>query len=244
MSSWRERITENLTRIHHRIQQAALSAGRDPSEVRLVVVTKYVTPDLARLLVELGQVDLGESRPQELWKKADCMRDLPVRWHLVGHLQRNKVRRTLPLCHLIHSVDTVRLLDELENEAQRLDLHPQVLLEVNVSGDPNKHGFAPHELPGVIDQASRWQRVHIAGLMTMAALGHVGQAAAADFARLRQLRDELKARVPVGHSLQELSMGMSGDFEEAIAEGATWIRIGSAIFDALCDPANQVNREA
>ncbi len=233
MNDWHDRLAHNLNELRHRIEQAAIRADRDPREVHLVVVTKYVSAEVARVLVELGQSHLGESRPQELWAKAQALADLSVNWHLVGHLQRNKVRRTLPYCHLLHSADSTRLLDEIESEAVRQQLQPKVLLEVNVSGDPNKHGFRPEEVPELARQATRWNQLAIVGLMTMASLEHPGDLAAEDFARLRQLRDQYAHEFPPPHRLRDLSMGMSGDFEQAIAQGATWLRIGSAVFEGL-----------
>jgi len=233
VSDIKARLEANLSAIKERIADAARRAGRNPQSVRLVVVTKYASADLARQVAELGYMDLAESRPQELWAKAALLQDLPVRWHLVGHLQRNKVRRTLPITSWIHSVDSVRLLDEIQHQADALGLRPQVLLEVNVSGDAAKHGFAPDELPAVVARLAEWPSLQVCGLMAMAGLTHMHEAAAADFRRLRQLRDALADTVPPPHHLTELSMGMSGDFEEAVLEGATMVRVGSAVFEGV-----------
>src|SRR5262249_3384280 len=160
---------------------------------------------------------LGESRPQALWAKAASLPS--VRWHLVGHLQRNKVERTLPLVKLIHSVDSLRLLDAIESEAERLNRVVDVLAEVNVSGETAKGGFAPSELPGVAERSAQLQHVRVRGLMTMAPLSDEPERARPTFAELRQLRDGLRYEFPSPHRLEHLSMGMTGDFEVAIEEG-------------------------
>lgn len=233
MAEWRDRLRENIQSVIQRARRAAEIASRDPDSVRVVIVTKYVSVEVARAVVELGHLDLGESRPQELWAKAAALSHYAPRWHLVGHLQRNKVRRTLPLTYFIHSVDSVRLLDELDRVAAQLGLLPRVLLEVNISGEATKHGFQPNELPDVVDRLQRWSHIQVCGLMTMSALDHVGEAAAEDYRQLRQLRDSLVEQVPGPHHFQELSMGMSRDFELAIHQGATMVRVGSAVFEGI-----------
>lgn len=228
-------IAANLVAVRERITAAARAAGRDPAEVRLVAVTKYVDVATTRLLLEAGCHDLGESRPQLLWDKAEQLRDLPIRWHLIGHLQRNKIRRTLPLVHLIHGVDSLRLLEELEHEQAPHAERPAlpVLLEVNVGGEAAKHGFAPDEVPALVDALARCQHLDVRGLMAMARLTNDADGARADFAKLRTLRERLRREWAGRFTLDELSMGMSGDFEAAIAEGATLVRIGSALFEGV-----------
>lgn len=226
-------IAENLRRVRERIARAADAAGRGANEVKLVGVTKYVGTHDARELVDAGCTDLGESRPQELWKKAEELAAVDgsaVNWHLIGHLQRNKLRRTLPLVTLIHSVDSERLLAAIDAEwqsisaAQNQQLRPiRVLLEVNTSGEAAKHGLAPAEVEPLLAAAREFPRVEICGLMTMAALEGGLDVAARNFAALRTLADCFQ--------LQERSMGMSGDFEVAIREGATIVRVGSALWE-------------
>lgn len=230
-----QRLAENLSRIRGHIAAAAHRAGRQPEHIKLVAITKYVDSDLAAALVDAGCGDLGESRPQELWKKNDAMRRPDVTWHLVGHLQRNKVRRTLPMVSWIHSVDSVSLLETIDAQsaAMRIDPPLQVLLEVNISGDTAKHGFAPHEMPGVVANASKCRHLQIRGLMAMASLEGDLDAARRDFRHLRELRDQLRPLCPENVQLEELSMGMSGDYEVAIEEGATIIRVGSACFEGI-----------
>lgn len=233
MASVAQTVADNLQRIRERMIAATQAAGRDPASVRLVAVTKYVGADVARAVLEAGCRDLGESRPQELWTKAAASELAAARWHLIGRLQRNKVRRTLPLVDLIHSVDSVRLLAAIEEYAASLDLRPRVLLEVNCSGESAKQGFAAGEVEGLAESFSSASRVEIAGLMTMAPLDIGGDAARAAFAQLRSLRDRLVRQGAFPGGLRELSMGMSGDFEAAIAEGATIVRVGSALFEGL-----------
>lgn len=227
-------LTGNLARIQERISAAAHRAGRDPADITLVAVTKYVDTQLTRLLFEAGCRHLGESRPQALWKKAEELSDLPIEWHLVGHLQRNKIRQTIPFVSFIHSVDRRSLLQALVAESRRITAAPvSVLLEVNVSGDASKHGFVADEVDQVLRDFGDIPEISIRGLMAMAGLEHQGSEAQADFRKLRVLAEGLRADHPFGHRLEILSMGMSGDLEEAIAEGATMVRVGSALFEGL-----------
>lgn len=252
---YRMSIADNLRRVQERIARAAESTGRRAAEITLVGVTKYVDTNLALELAAAGCHHLGESRPQELWKKHSGFEQrqsisfvhrsgayLPsatlappnVHWHLIGHLQRNKVARTLPLVSLIHSVDSERLLAELNDAGMKAgDSRPavDVLLEVNTSGEAAKHGLAPDVVARLLDTAPQYPHVNILGLMTMAALEGGPVIAARNFATLRELRDRLKPNLPEEVSLDELSMGMSADFEIAIREGATIVRIGSLLWE-------------
>jgi pyridoxal phosphate enzyme (YggS family) len=188
---------------------------------------------VAALLPEaLEMFDLGESRPQELWHKAAVL-PAAVRWHLVGHLQRNKIERTLPLIHLLHSADSLRLLTALDEAAAGRSQPLPVLLEVNASRELAKHGFAPEELPALLPQLATLQHVAIRGLMTMAAFEDDPERCRPTFAMVRELRDRLRGDLGPPHWLDELSMGMTNDFEVAIEEGATLVRIGSALFEGL-----------
>jgi pyridoxal phosphate enzyme (YggS family) len=227
-------LADRLAMIEERIGAACRRAGRQRSELTLVAVTKTVDAALAALLPELGVLDLGESRPQELWRKA-AMVPGPVRWHLVGHLQRNKIERTLPLVHVIHSVDSLRLLQALDQEAAKQQQRVQALLEVNASGEPAKHGFGPTEITGVAPKIDQLRHIQVMGLMTMAALEDAQERSRPTFALLRQLRDQLKGSLTRPHRLEHLSMGMSNDFEVAIEEGATFIRLGTVIFEGLSE---------
>jgi len=231
MSELNRRIAENVARVRDRIGAAAARAGRNADEITLVAVSKYVGPAEVRALVEAGCSLLGESRPQQLWDKADALADLPIRWHMIGHLQRNKVRRTLPLVEMIESADSPRLVEAIDRTAAELGQTAAILLEVNISGETAKHGFAFAEIEPALEDLARCKHVQVRGLMCMAGFGGTPEDARHDFAALRELRDRLLQNCPEGIALDELSMGMSGDYEVAIEEGATIVRVGSALFE-------------
>lgn len=233
MSLSAERIADNVARIRELMADAAGRSGRRPDDVSLIAVTKYVGPAEIDALVAAGCTEIGENRPQELWAKADQLQDRTIHWHMIGHLQRNKARRTLPYVTLLHAGDSLRLLeaaDRLSREAGRVT---DLLVEVNVSGDATKHGFAPDEVEPLLPKLARMSGLRIRGLMAMASWGGSLDEARQDFIRLRTLRDKLAASCPPEISLDELSMGMSGDFEVAIEEGATMVRIGSALYEGI-----------
>ena len=233
MSDLEKRIADNLGKVQQAIADATAKAGRAPGSVALIAVTKYASPEALPALAAAGCQNFGESRPQELWRKSSMTGLEHVRWHLIGHLQRNKIARTLPLTALLHSVDSLRLLDALQHESSSLQQPVQCLLEVNISGDAAKHGFVPGEMPDVVRGLGSCPSVNVRGLMAMASAEGGRETARRNFAELRRLRDELQADCPESISLAELSMGMSDDFEEAIAEGATIVRIGSALFEGI-----------
>jgi pyridoxal phosphate enzyme (YggS family) len=189
--------------------------------------------EFVRALVTAGALELGENYPQELWRKVDALADLdiPIRWHLIGHLQSNKARRTMPMVKMIHAVDSLRLLQTLEGLAAEMSEPPQVCLQVNTSAEATKHGWSAEEVLADADAIAACGKAPVVGLMTMAAWGTTTQSARPSFALLRETRDELRRRT--GLPLDELSMGMSGDFESAIEEGATLVRIGSALFEGV-----------
>ena len=225
-------LAENLRRVRERMETACARVGRSGGDVTLVAVTKYAELDWVRALVGLGVTDLGESRPQQLVFRAG---QLPpdVRWHLIGHLQRNKVESILPAVDRIHSVDSVRLIEAINTGARNLGLRPRLLLEVNVSGEPSKDGFDPAGLLTAWPAISRLESIAVEGLMTMAPLGDHVETARPVFRALRELRDRLVDASGGASLLPDLSMGMSGDFEIAIEEGATLIRVGSGLFEGL-----------
>ncbi len=225
------RIAENLSEIRGRIAAAAARSGRREDSVTLVAVTKYALSEAVRELVAAGCQELGESRPQQLWQRAATIVGADLHWHLIGHLQRNKINRTLPLVNLIQSCDTLRLAEALDAASAVRGIPARVLIEVNISADPSKHGFAVAEVAAAMPQLATLRNLNIRGLMAMAGRPDDSDAARADFRRLRQLRDRLRADCPPNIQLDELSMGMSGDFEAAIEEGATIVRIGSALFE-------------
>lgn len=228
-SEVRSVLADRLAAVRDRIAAAARRAGRDPAEVTLVAVTKTTSPAVAAVVAELGTLDLGESRPQELWRKAAAVP--AARWHLIGHLQRNKLDRTVPLVSLVHSVDSERLLAALDAFGRKAGSPVPVLLEVNCSREVAKGGLRPEDVPALADTLPARTGVAVRGLMTMAAYSDDPEAARPAFRELRQLRDRLRATT--GLPLPDLSMGMSGDFEVGVEEGATFVRVGSTLFEGL-----------
>lgn len=229
MTSPRSLLAERLAAVNDRLAAACARAGRSRAEVTLVAVTKTVSPDVAAVLPGLGVVDLGESRPQELWKKATALPH--VRWHLIGHLQRNKIDKTVPLVTLIHSVDSERVLAALHEFGLKNGSPVPLLLEVNCSREAAKGGFAPTAVPALADILVSLPGVRIDGLMTMAAFHDDPEQCRPTFAELQAIRDDLRTRT--GLPLPHLSMGMSHDFEVAVEEGATLVRVGSTLFESL-----------
>lgn len=224
-------IAENVAEVRAKIAAAAARSGRRAEEVTLVAVSKYVgAAEIAELLAADCR-DLGESRPQTLWDKAAQFPDPAIRWHLIGHLQTNKLDRTLPLCALVHSLDREALIDPLQRSAQKQSLVVPVLLEVNISGDTAKHGFAPEELAAQLARLAEQPNIAVRGLMGMSGLESDPELTRREYASLRELRDHLQGNCPANVELNELSMGMSGDYEIAIEEGATIVRVGSALFE-------------
>ena len=222
-------VSGNLARVRGEVAAACARAGRDERGVTIIGVTKYVGVAEARALLAAGCTDLAESRPQVLWEKAAALPQ--ARWHLVGRLQRNKVRRTLPLVSLLHTLDGVRLLGAIEEEGAGRVI--ETLVEVNLDGDPRRAGVSAEGLGPLLEAAAATAHVRVRGLMGMASVpdGAAGaDGARRQFATLRGLRDRFAAVHP---GLVELSMGISGDFPEAILEGATLVRIGSALWEGL-----------
>ena len=235
MHSYQQQIADNVARVRERMARAAVSAGRAPEAIELVAVSKYVGPREATALLAAGCPILGESRPQQLLEKSTLPGLAHASWHLIGHLQRNKVRRTLPLVSLIHSVDSPRLLQSIDRVAEELSISARVLLEVNCSGDAEKGGLGQQQLLDLLPRLTDFPHVEVRGLMTMAARMGGTTIAARNFASLRELRERAATQSPPGVSLDELSMGMSSDFEVAIREGATLVRIGSLLFEGVPD---------
>jgi PLP dependent protein len=231
ISSLKPLLADRLNALEGRIASSCARSGRPRSEVTLVAVTKSVPIEVAALLPELGVMDLGENRPQEFWRRAAILPN--VRWHFIGHLQRNKIERTLPLACLLHSVDSLRLLTALEGEAAKQERTVEILLEVNASREANKQGFAPEALPGLMPELAKLRQVRVRGLMAMAAVVDDPERCRPTFATVRELRDRLRGDLAPPHDLAHLSMGMTNDFEVAIEEGATLLRVGSALFEGL-----------
>jgi len=224
-----DRLRQNLAAVHNRMTSACRRAGRNSGDVRLVAVTKSVPIEVIPTLHSLGETAFGENRPQQLIERAQSLPG-DVEWHLIGQLQRNKVRAVLPWTRWIHSVASPQLLERIGGIAGELGLCPTVLLQANVSGETAKQGFSPDELLVEWPALRRVPHVRIAGLMTMAPDTSNTEIVRATFRGLRELRDELSdSEFPLRH----LSMGMSQDFEIAIEEGATLIRLGSILFEGI-----------
>jgi len=223
-------IADRLLSIQHRIAAAARSANRDPSTIRLVAVSKTFPVEAVREAWQAGQRDFGENRVQEALQKIEASADLEIRWHLLGHLQSNKARKAAASFAAIHSVDSVELLGRLDRAAAEAGGSPELLVQVDLAGEATKFGAAPDEARRILDAAARCTAARVVGLMTLPPVPDTPEDARPWFRRLRALRDGWLAEgLPPG-MLRELSMGMSHDFEVAIAEGATIVRVGTAIF--------------
>ena len=236
------KISARIKQVKGIISSACMRADRSPEEVKLVVVTKSAGIEAVKEVIHLGFTELGENRVQQLKKISTEVADflqgpdgnsgLPkkVNWHMIGHLQRNKVRQVLPIAVLIHSLDTLRLAEEINTAAAKLNSHPKVLLQVNTSNEPQKYGVPVGAATHLAEQIETLPNVQLVGLMTMAPLTHNKDAVRACFVRARELFVEMCGERIVGPQFTELSMGMSSDYEIAVEEGATILRIGSAIF--------------
>jgi pyridoxal phosphate enzyme (YggS family) len=224
-----ETIAQRRTRVLERIAGAAAAAGRRAEEITLVAVSKTVDADAVRAAWAAGQRLFGENRAQELRAKSRLLSDLPIEWHFVGSLQTNKVRLVLPLATLIHSVDRAELAEQIARRLPPGATYP-ILVQVNTSREASKSGVSPEALPALLDRIAGLPRLRVEGLMTIGPLTEDAEATRAAFALLRRLRDAERARGRVGAPLTDLSMGMSGDLELAIAEGATIVRVGTDLF--------------
>ncbi len=223
-------IADRLSGIRVRIAAAARSAGRDPSSVRLVAVSKTFPTRLIREAYAAGQRDFGENRVQEALQKISESTDLEIRWHLLGHLQTNKARKAGPAFAMIQSVDSVELLDKLDRAAVETGQSPELLIQVDLAGEATKYGASPGEVPRLFQAAGACRAARVVGLMMLPPVPDTPEDSRRWFTRLRDLRDGwLHSGVPAP-MLRELSMGMSGDFEVAVQEGATMVRVGTAIF--------------
>lgn len=237
--------------VNAKVAAAAERSGRRPEDVLVVAVSKYAELDQLRTLVDLGQVDFGENQVQQLAQRApqlseylarqramrgasDTKNDVPdrIRWHMIGHLQRNKVKQCVPHVQLIHSVDSLRLGEELHNHGAKQDLDIDVLLQVNVSGEKSKNGVAPAAVIHLLEQMDSMMHLRCRGLMTMAPHHEDPEACRPVFARTRELFEDCRASRYTSDRFNILSMGMSNDYEVAIEEGANLVRVGSAFFGA------------
>ena len=231
-------IAEKVSAVTEQIRQSVQRAGRTDDSVKLIAVSKYATKDdgIIDALISAGCFDLGESRPQMLVEKAIhfSKQKSKLRWHLIGPLQKNKSRRILPHVSLIHSLDSVPLIEAIDRIATEESLsHATGLLEVNISADETKHGFRPDGIASALDAIARLSNIKICGLMCMSGLHSTDDQRRAEFAATRQLAEKLTALCPENCTMQELSMGMSDDYQIAIEEGATLVRIGSSLLEGV-----------
>ena len=225
-------LKANLDDVRERSAAACARAGRRAADVRLVAVTKTVGPDVVRALAGLGVTDVGENRVQQARAKRESLGGtLGLRWHLIGHLQRNKAGQALALFEVIHSVDSERLARAIDRRAAAADATAAVLVQCNTSGEESKFGVAPRELPALLDAMAALEHVRVEGLMTMAPFVDDPETTRPCFRALRELAEA--ARAASGLPLPHLSMGMTQDFEVAIEEGATMIRVGSALYRGM-----------
>ncbi|MEL7087107.1 MAG: YggS family pyridoxal phosphate-dependent enzyme [Planctomycetota bacterium] len=243
-------LKDDFDRINDRIAAAAAKAGKTRDDIVMIAVTKYAGMDQIRQIVELGQADLGENRVQQLTQRVPQLNEFisrkktlagaaaraddatpdQVRWHMIGSLQRNKVKQVAPHVDLIHSVDSLRLAEELHNYAARLDVVIDILVQVNASGEARKSGIAPPAVTHLVESIDTMMHLRPRGLMTMAPLVEDPEDARPTFARTAEILTDVNAAGVGGDAFNVLSMGMSNDFEVAIEEGANVVRVGRALF--------------
>ena len=223
-------IAERLNEIRVRIADAAARAGRASADVRLIAVSKTFPIDAVRAAYAAGQRDFGENRVQELLQKIEAGADMDIRWHLIGHLQSNKARRAAERVPIIHSIDSVELLQRVDDAAAGASRTPQLLVQVDLASEATKHGARPDGLAAIFAAARHCRAATVSGLMLLPPLSENPEDVRPWFRKLREERDRLLASGVPSSMLAELSMGMSHDFEVAIEEGATMVRVGTAIF--------------
>ncbi|HEY0873222.1 MAG TPA: YggS family pyridoxal phosphate-dependent enzyme [Vicinamibacterales bacterium] len=238
MSPTESEIAKNLEDVRSRIGAAARRAGRDPGEVTLIAVSKTFGADRVRAAFNAGQRDFGENKVQEALQKIGETADIQIRWHLIGHLQSNKARRAAGPFACIHSVDSIGLLERLDGAAADTGATPEVLVQVDLAGESTKFGAPVEEARRIVDAALACRAVRLAGLMLLPPWNDDQEQTRPWFARLRSLRDAWIAEGVPRDALRHLSMGMSHDFEAAIEEGATMVRVGTAIFGKRPPPGS------
>jgi PLP dependent protein len=225
-------LSENIKNIYRRISHAAMRVERDPCDVKLIAVTKTVDTERIKEAIDWGLRIFGESRVQEAKEKISNLKsqisNSRIEWHLIGHLQKNKARTAVQLFDLIHSIDSIGLAEELNNHAEKAGKIQRVLIQVKLSGEETKHGVAKEDVINLIDAVMKMKNLKLEGLMTMPPYFDNPEMARPYFRELKELRDNAKR---LGHDLPELSMGMTNDFEIAVEEGATMVRIGTGIFE-------------
>lgn len=245
-----KRIADNLSRVRDRIAEACINARRDPADVRVVVVTKSVDIPVIQAAVQCGVTDLGENRVQQFVRRAPMINEFvargrdrtagrsaktpeEIRWHMIGTLQRNKVNQILPHTQLIHAIDSVRLAEHIDKAARNAGIVMHGLLQVNASEEDQKHGLPPGAATYVVEQLANLSNLRIVGLMTMAAQSDDAEKARPVFARLREIFEDTVRGGYATSDFVHLSMGMSADYVAAVREGATIVRIGSAVFEGV-----------
>lgn len=223
-------IGSSLKLVKRRIEEAAAASGRKGEDVKLVAVTKTVGTDRIKEAASLGVTCIGENRVQEILDKYQVLKEYPLEWHMIGHLQRNKVKYIIDKVALIHSVDSIALAEEINRRALQAGRRIDVLLQVNVSGEESKYGMSQGAVQGFLERAKEMQNIHIRGLMTIAPYTHDPEEVRPVFARLKDIFEEIKTAAIPRVDMDFLSMGMTGDYTVAIEEGANIVRIGTGIF--------------
>lgn len=224
-------ISDNYKEVERRIKRACEVSGRNRTDVKLISVSKTKPISDIKEAMECGAAMFGENKVQELTEKYDAL-PKNLEWHLIGHLQRNKVKYIIGKTALIHSVDSLRLAEQIEEESRKADVVTNILIEVNVSGEDTKFGVSPEETVSLVKEISSLQHVHICGLMTIAPYTEDPESNRIYFKKLRELAVDIRAKNIDNVNMRELSMGMTGDYEVAIEEGATMVRVGTGIFGA------------
>ncbi len=221
-------ISDNLDKIRLLIKEAAEKSGRTSDDVTLIAVTKTYSPDAINEAIDCGVTDIGENKVQEIVDKYDSVK--PVRWHLIGHLQTNKVKYIIDKVHMIHSVDSIRLMDEIERQCQKHNVTMNILIQINISGEESKFGIKPEELEDMIIHAGTLKNVKVCGLMTILPKVDTEISLRLHFVNIKRIFLDISKKKYDNVDMQYMSMGMSGDYEIAIEEGSNMVRIGRAIF--------------
>lgn len=221
-------ISENLKEIRNKIDMAAKKSNRTLEDITLIAVTKTYSPDAINEAVDNGVTDIGENKVQEILEKYDLVK--PVRWHLIGHLQTNKVKYIIDKVHMIHSVDSIRLMDEIERQAAKHNVTMNILIQINISGEESKFGISPDELEDMLIYAGKLNNVKVCGLMTILPKIDTDISLRLQFVNIKDIFIDISNKKYDNVDMQYMSMGMSGDFEMAIEEGSNMVRIGRAIF--------------
>ncbi len=223
-------IGTNLEMVYNRIEKAAAVSGRKKEDIKLVAVTKTIDIEIIKQAAELGMTSIGENRVQEIMNKYPQLEKYPLEWHMIGHLQKNKVKYIVDKVKLIHSVDNIALAEEINRRALQKNIIADILVQINVSGEESKYGLHPDSFYGFLEKAGDFKNVHIRGLMTIAPYTDNPEEVRPVFAELKKIFEYAKDEKITGVDMDYLSMGMTGDFTVAIEEGANIVRIGTGLF--------------